>query len=73
MPARTMPRIFSISGSVALRFTSPTTSLRIVPCPTKSPKFGVMRIAAIRSRNGLIGNGEDPSGPSMSVVTPWRT
>ena len=55
------------------RSTSPITSLRTEPWPMKLAKFGVMRMAATLSRNGASGIGDPPSGPSISVVTPWRT
>jgi hypothetical protein len=45
---------------------------RIVPCPTNRAKLGEILRAAMLSRNGLIGSGDEPSGPSISVVTPWR-
>ena len=35
-------------------------------------KFGVMRVSCTFARNGPSGTGDPPSGPSMSVVTPWR-
>ena len=63
----------SSSTSVALRLIGPMTSSRTVPWPTNRPKFGVTSSAATRLRNGLIGSGDDPSGPSMIVVTPCRT
>ena len=65
-------RILEISSSVALRLASPITNSRTDPCPMNVPKLGVTRVAATLSRSGFNGIGEEPSGPSINVVTPWR-
>ena len=39
-------------------------------------KYGVGQVTGLdqpQLHRGLIGSGDDPSGPSMSVVTPCRT
>ena len=72
MPCSTSPAIFWISSGVALRLTSPMTALRTEPWPTKLPMLMEIFSASICARNGASGSGDDPSGPSMTVVTPWR-
>src|SRR6266851_8478201 len=62
----------AISAVVALRSLSPMTCWRMLPCPTSMPKLTLKRVAASLSRKGFSGRGELPSGPSISVVTPWR-
>ena len=63
----------SSSAGVGARLTRPNTASRMDPCPMKVPRFGTMPVFATSSRMGLIGTGENPSGPVMRVVTPWRT
>ena len=73
MAVRASSRILSISAGVGLRSTSPRTAARTVPWPKKVPKLTPGGSAATLSRKAPIGSAELPSGPSMSVVTPWRT
>ena len=64
--------IASISSGVALRFCSPITFSRMLPCPTSAPKLMPICAASSLSKNGFSGKGELPSGPSITVVTPSR-
>ena len=57
----------------AARFANPTTASRTEPWPRKLPMLSDFCKASSLSRNGFSGTGEPPSGPSMIVVTPWRT
>ena len=72
IPCSTSATIVWISSGVALRSTSPMTALRTDPWPTKLPMLIDVFSASIWARNGASGSGDDPSGPSMTVVTPWR-
>ena len=73
MPSSASARMRSSSLAVGARLTLPNTAARIEPCPMNVPRLGVIPVFAVSSRAGLSGTGEKPSGPVMSVVTPWRT
>ena len=60
-------------GRLAVDRADHLVAHRLRALADEQPKFGVTRVAATRSSNGLIGSGDDPSGPSISVVTPCRT
>jgi hypothetical protein len=50
----------------------PITSDRTVPWPMKLPTLTDVPFAATCASHGASGSGDDPSGPSITVVTPCR-